>query len=94
MNRRGWFLFLLPILLASVWMIPDTSGMSQKYLTPDLIGRQSNLVIEKLKKLEFRIGDIRFSYYPGLDPGIIIKQFPPQGYPIQKKYPITLEISK
>ncbi len=34
MNHR-WWIFLLPILLASIWMIPDTSGMNQQSLTPD-----------------------------------------------------------
>ena len=35
MNRRGWFLFLLPIICATVWMIPDTGGMNQQAMTPD-----------------------------------------------------------
>ncbi len=66
----------------------------EKYLMPDLIGKKTETVLVKLKELDFRVEDIRYTSYPGLEAGITIKQFPPQGYLIQKKYPITLEVSK
>jgi len=66
----------------------------EKYLMPDLIGKKAEIVRAKLKELDFRVEDIRYTSYPGLEAGITIKQFPPQGYLIQKKYPITLEVSK
>lgn len=66
----------------------------KRYLMPDLIGKQANKVIIKLKDMEFRVEDLRYSYYPGLESGIVIKQFPPQGFRIQKRNLITLEISK
>lgn len=65
-----------------------------KYLMPDLIGKKAETVLAKLKELDFRVEDIRYTSYPGLVAGVTIKQFPLQGYLIQKKYPITLEISK
>jgi serine/threonine-protein kinase len=68
--------------------------LEEKYLMPDLIGKKAEIVLAKLKELDFRVEDIRYISYPGLDAGITIKQFPPQGYLIQKKYPITLEVSK
>jgi beta-lactam-binding protein with PASTA domain len=66
----------------------------EKYLMPDLIGKKAETVLARLKELDFRVEDIRYISYPGLEAGITIKQFPPQGYLIQKKYPITLEVSK
>ena len=66
----------------------------KKYLMPDLIGKQAEAVIAKLKAMNFKIEDIRYVYYPGLESGIIIKQFPPQGFRIQKRNLITLEVSK
>ena len=66
----------------------------KKYLMPDLIGKRSETVLVKLKELDFRVEDVRYTYYPGLESGITIKQFPPQGFLIQKNYPITLEVSK
>jgi len=66
----------------------------KKYLMPDLIGKKAKNVITKLKEMEFRVGVVRYSYYPGLEQGIIIKQVPPHGYRIQKRNLITLEVSK
>ncbi|MFP4082926.1 MAG: PASTA domain-containing protein [Candidatus Aminicenantes bacterium] len=66
----------------------------KRYLMPDLIGKRAHKVIEKLERMEFRVEDLRYSYYPGLESGIIIKQFPPQGFRIQKRNLITLEVSK
>ena len=65
-----------------------------KYLMPDLIGRRSGPTIERLQELGFKVADIRYSYYPGLSPGIIIKQFPPHGYGIAKRSLISVEVSR
>ncbi|MBN1271716.1 MAG: PASTA domain-containing protein [Candidatus Aminicenantes bacterium] len=66
----------------------------RQYLMPDLLGRTLDSTLRELRGLGFRIGDIRYSYYPGLDSGIIIKQTPRQGYRIQKRTLISLEVSK
>ncbi len=66
----------------------------KKFLMPDLIGKRSSVVIKKLKQMEFNIGQIRYSYYPGLDSGIIINQYPEPGSRIQKRNLITMEVSK
>jgi serine/threonine-protein kinase len=66
----------------------------KKFLMPDLIGKRASVVIEKLKALEFNIGHIRYSYYPGLDSGIIINQYPEPGSRIQRRNLITMEVSK
>jgi serine/threonine-protein kinase len=66
----------------------------KKFLMPDLIGKRALVVIEKLKVLEFNIGHIRYSYYPGLESGIIINQYPEPGSRIQRRNLITMEVSK
>jgi len=66
----------------------------ESYLMPDLIGKKAEVVIPWLRSLNFKVEDVRDTYYPGLSSGIIIKQSPLQGYMIQKNYPITLEVSK
>ncbi len=47
-----------------------------------------------LQKAGFKVEDIRNVYYPGLEKGLIIRQNPPGGYPIQKRNPINLEVSR
>ncbi len=66
----------------------------EKYVMPDLIGLKAQSVVARLRGREFKFGNIRYAYYPGYEAGIIIKQFPPQGYRIQKRNPINLEVSK
>jgi len=66
----------------------------EKYVMPDLIEKDAEPVIKKLREMEFRVADIHYSYYPGLEAGIIIKQFPLHGFRIQKRNLITLEVSK
>ncbi len=65
-----------------------------KYIMPDLIGKRAGPAIARLNALGFRIADIRQSYYPGLGSGLIIKQFPAQGYPIARRNLITFEVSR
>ena len=77
-----------------VSLLVSQGEREKRYLMPDLIGKRANKAISKLKEMEFRVEDVRYSYYPGLASGIIIKQFPPQGYRIQKRNLITLEVSK
>lgn len=65
-----------------------------KYVMPDLIGQRVDQAVARLNELGFRVANVRSSYYPGLEPGIIIKQTPPHGFPVQKRNLISLEVSK
>jgi serine/threonine-protein kinase len=65
-----------------------------KYIMPDLIGRKADKSTPWLERAGFKVEDIRHVYYPGLEKGIIIRQDPPSGYPIQKRNPINLEVSR
>jgi serine/threonine-protein kinase len=75
-------------------MLVSQGEREKKYLMPDLLGKKIDSVLIQLRELDFRVEHVRHSYYPGLESGIIIKQFPPQGYRIQKRNLITLEVSK
>lgn len=65
-----------------------------KYLMPDLIGKRAAATVRQLSQLGFRVADIRYAYYPGREAGIIIKQFPAQGYSVAKRSLISLEVSR
>ncbi len=69
-------------------------ALEPKYVMPDLIGRRSGPTIDRLQELGFKVADIRYSYYPGLGSGIVIKQFPPHGYGVAKRSLISLEVSR
>jgi serine/threonine-protein kinase len=79
---------------SAVNLLVSQGEREEKYLMPDLIEKHGEFTIFQLRKMDFKVADIRYAYYPGLGPGIIIKQFPPPGYLIQRRNLITLEISK
>jgi len=79
---------------SAVGFLISQGEREQRFLMPDLIGRKADRVIERLRRLDFKVGDIRYSYYPGREAGVIIGQYPPHGFRIQKRNLITLEVSR
>jgi beta-lactam-binding protein with PASTA domain len=79
---------------SAVDLLVSQGELELKYLMPDLIARKAAATIARLNELGFRVADIRYSYYPGRDPGVIINQVPPAGYSISKRNLISLEVSR
>jgi beta-lactam-binding protein with PASTA domain len=75
-------------------MLISQGDREDKYIMPDLIGKNADRVIRQLKDLDFRVARVRYEVYRGLRRGIIIGQFPPQGFPIQKRNLISFVVSK
>jgi len=65
-----------------------------KYVMPDFIYMTASAAIAQLQKLGFKVANVRYSYYPGRGPGIIIGQSPTYGYAITKRSLISLEVSR
>jgi len=78
----------------AVDLLVSQGAWDARYVMPDLIEKSLAPVLQRLKELEFQVAEIHYSYYPGLGPGIIIKQSPAHGFRIQKRSQITLEVSK
>ncbi len=79
---------------APVSFLVSQGQPEDRYVMPDLIGHRATRVIQRLQSLDFKVSDVRYVYYPGLEAGLIVKQSPPGGFRIQKSYPITLEVSR
>ena len=77
-----------------VGLLLSQGDVDDRYIMPDLIGRRADGVIERLKALDFKVADIRYVYYPGAAAGIIVKQDPPNGFRVQKRSRISLEVSR
>jgi len=63
------------------------------YLMPDLIGRSGPRVIDSLERAGWRPG-VRHRSYPGVAPGIVLRQQPPAGHPVSRRHEIALEINE
>lgn len=83
--------------------IPSGSGVDiliskgpteHSFIMPDLIGKDIDLVVSFFESKGLKISKIIDIPYPGLRPGIIIKQFPSSGFRINSKNLINLQVSR
>lgn len=63
------------------------------YIMPDIIGKKSVDVQTYFESLGLKISKISKVSYPGLEPGVVIKQYPLSGYRINDKARISIEVS-
>jgi beta-lactam-binding protein with PASTA domain len=64
------------------------------YVMPDLIGRQASVVVAALQAAGLKVADLRYRSYPGVAPGIVLRQLPPAGHRVSTRTPLTLDVSK
>jgi beta-lactam-binding protein with PASTA domain len=64
------------------------------YVMPDLIGREVGAALLALQSAGLKVGDVRYRTYPGVAPGIVLRQDPPAGYPVSPRAALTLDVSK
>ena len=64
------------------------------YVMPDLIGREVGAALRALQSAGLKVGDVRYRAYPGVEPGIVLRQAPPAGYPVSPRAALTLDVSR
>jgi serine/threonine-protein kinase len=64
------------------------------YLMPDLIGRQAADVMDTLRRAGLKVAEIRYRTYPGVAPGIVLRQIPAAGHAVSARTPLSLDVSK
>lgn len=68
--------------------------LGAEFLMPDLIGRQAVDVLEGLRRAGLKVAEIRYRTYPGVAPGIVLRQLPPAGHSVSARTPLSLDVSK
>ena len=66
----------------------------QFFIMPDLIGKPAELVASRARSEGFRIGNMTYRNYPGVEPGVVIQQKPQAGYRLSKNELVVLEVSQ
>jgi beta-lactam-binding protein with PASTA domain len=61
---------------------------------PDLIGRRADAVMTSLQAMGFKVTDVRYRTYPGVAPGIVLRQLPPAGHRVDPRTPLSLDVSR
>ncbi|OFW16547.1 MAG: hypothetical protein A3F69_02185 [Acidobacteria bacterium RIFCSPLOWO2_12_FULL_66_10] len=64
------------------------------YVMPDLIGVNGERAADVLRTRGFRVAVVGSTPYPGVGPGIVIRQGPQAGFQIGPDEPISFEISR
>jgi eukaryotic-like serine/threonine-protein kinase len=64
------------------------------YVMPDLIGREAGAAVAALQAAGLKVSDVRYRTYPGVAPGIVLRQTPAAGYPVSPRTALSLDVSK
>jgi len=75
---------------AGVDLLVGVGGRGRRYLMPKLEGEDLRFVKDKLEKLGFRIGNVRFEQRRGVYPNTVVEQFPKPGTMIREGDSIEL----
>lgn len=77
-----------------VSLLVNRGERSSIYVMPDLIGVNGNRALDALRSRGFRVTIVGELPYPGIPPGIVVRQSPTAGFQIAAGDPISLEVSR
>ncbi|MEN8165660.1 MAG: PASTA domain-containing protein [Acidobacteriota bacterium] len=79
---------------AEIDLLTNRSPAQPLWVMPSLLARQLTLVRRFCDRHRFRLGRIHEVDYPGITPGLVLRQYPPAGSPFSRSDIITLWISR
>jgi serine/threonine-protein kinase len=77
-----------------VALLVSRGPLGADYLMPDLIGRPADAVLERLRTAGLKVSEVRYRSYPGVAPGIVLRQVPPAGHRVGARTQVSLDISR
>ena len=79
---------------SSIRLLVNRGERGLSYVMPDLIGTLASRVVEGLRRRGFRVVISGEVPYPGLPPGVVIRQTPQAGYQVGEGDGVTIEVSR
>jgi serine/threonine-protein kinase len=64
------------------------------YVMPDLIGKDAQQVLAILERAGLKVTDVRYRSYPGIAPGIVLRQSPSAGQRVSARAALSLDVSR
>ena len=58
------------------------------------VDRRADAVVSSLQAAGFKVTDVRYRTYPGVAPGIVLRQHPPAGHRVDPRTPLSLDVSR
>jgi len=78
----------------SVSLLVNRGERDLTYVMPDLIGVNADRAADVLRARGFRVAAVGSHPYPGVPPGVVLRQQPQAGFQIAPGEPISLEVSR
>ena len=79
---------------AGLALLVSRGPQNLDYLMPDLIGRIADRVLDGLRRAGLKVAEVRYRAYPGVAPGIVLRQLPPAGHRVSTRSAISLDVSR
>ncbi|HEY3121426.1 MAG TPA: PASTA domain-containing protein [Vicinamibacteria bacterium] len=64
------------------------------YVMPDLIGHPAQEALNVLRRAGVKIGAVSYRSYPGVAPGVVLRQDPPAGHRLAAQGSVSLDVSR
>jgi beta-lactam-binding protein with PASTA domain len=77
-----------------VALLVNRTDQADTYVMPDLIGVNGERAVEILRERGVRAAVVGSTSYPGVAPGIVLRQNPQAGFQIATGEPISIEVSR
>jgi eukaryotic-like serine/threonine-protein kinase len=79
---------------SAVAILVNRAEPEERYVMPDLIGVSADRASELLRARGFRVSIVGATPYPGVVPGVVLRQSPQAGFQIAPGEAISIEVSK
>jgi serine/threonine-protein kinase len=79
---------------AAVSLLVNRSERAAAYVMPDLIGLNAGRAADVMRTGGFRVAVVGHNPYPGVPPGIVIRQSPQAGFQVTPGDTVALEVSR
>jgi len=79
---------------ARLALLVNRGERGASYVMPDVIGTNGDTAAETLRKFGFRVAVVGTYPYPGLPPGVVLRQNPRSGFQVSPGEAISLEVSR
>jgi eukaryotic-like serine/threonine-protein kinase len=79
---------------AQVALLVNRAERGTIYVMPDLIGVNGDRAADSLRSRGFRVAVVASNPYPGVPPGVVLRQNPQGGFQLAPGEPISLEVCR
>lgn len=77
-----------------VSMLVAVAPPALTYVMPDIIDQSLDRIRPSLEARGLKVATVKYEAYPGIQDGIIIRQYPLRGAPVSNRDPISVVVSK